>query len=497
MRTKKECRSRNSVFLMAKMNKMLMLFLCLFSSMVQGKDYIFLVGGGDKPLNSQVQIEMNVRWIADMLREKGQEPRIFFTDGHAPDPDVLTRKKPDNHEATILEPLVRILGEYGDNYLSFRNNTISNIEGSTDVNSLRAVLKESFASMLPGDRIFFIYQGHGSWERDTSNNALKLWNNTRLSAREFESLLDTLEPDVQFRFFFPQCYSGAFLRLADARSFTYKGSTQARQCGFTAVSANEISEGCTVSIKEGDYRDYSTYFFAALNGKNRLGEALSHSPDTDGDGKVSLHEAHLYSLDNAYSTDLSRSTSEDFLQQWQPWYLRWKADMSAIPDNIFGQRVRIIAANNGYAKKSHKLITGLFRQREQLVKKKKLLHVKQKAFQSRSIELKETLKARLLNRWPEAALPYTSGFKFFMNKQMNEALEWIAAQKEYRELVTLQDGSASLGKDALDLQRKSTQIDKIFRMIRLSRILEQLKVYGSEDDLATYQSLLACEDSSL
>ncbi|RUM94846.1 MAG: hypothetical protein DSZ28_01060 [Thiothrix sp.] len=475
----------------------LMIFFFLFSSVAQGKDYIFLVGGGNEPANSQVQIEMNVKWIEAMLRAKGQQLRVFFTDGQAQSADVLTRNKPDNKKATALEPLTRILGKYGDNYLSFRNNQLENVEGSTDAENLKVVLKEAFAVMVPGDRVFFIYQGHGSWEDDESNNALKLWYGTQISAREFEGLLDTLDPGVQFRFFFPQCYSGAFLRLADAQVLAHKNSSQARQCGFTAVSANKMSEGCTVSINEGDYRDYSTYFFAALDGKTRLGEPLASSPDLDGDAKVSLHEAHLYSLDNAYSTDLSRSTSEDFLEQWQPWYLKWKADMSALPDNIFGERVRRVAKNNRYMKKGHELIISLFKHRDQISKQMDLLHAKQVTLQARSAQLKGTLKAGLLNRWPEASLQYTSSFKSFMNTRLDAALVWIEDQKDYRELVMTQNSSASLEKDALDLLRKNTQIDKIFRMIRLSRILEQLNTYGSQDDIATYRSLLACEDKPL
>lgn len=486
-----------SDFCMGKLSRLLTVLWVLLPSMGQGKDYFFLVGGGNNPENSQVQIEINVKWIENILQAKGLAPRVFFTDGQAPDPDVVTRKKPDNNTATALEPLTRVLGEYGDNYLRYRNNQLKNIEGSTNANKLKTWLKEAFMAMSPGDRVFFIYQGHGSWAKDHRGNALKLWNNTHLSVNEFQALLKSLDAGVQFRFFFPQCYSGAFLSLADARTFTYQNSKQAVRCGFTAVSANKKSEGCTVSIDEGDYRDYSTYFFAALDGKTRLGKPLSHSPDRDGDGKVSLHEAHLYSLDNAYSTDLSRSTSEAFLEQWQPWYLKWKADMSAIPDNLFGERVRRIAANNGYPRERQALIKALFKHRNQLTNQVNSLHVKQAALQSRVTRLKEKLKAGLLSHWPEASLEYTSSFKTFMDTQMNSALSWIKAQKGYRELVMAQDRNASLEKASLDLLRKHTQIDKIFRMIRLSRILKQLKTYGSKDEIDTYQSLLACEDNPL
>ncbi len=485
------------IFYMIQINKILIIVCCLFSSAVQGQDYTFLVGGGDKPSNSQVQIELNVKWIEGILRDSGYTPRIFFTDGQAPEPDVLTHTGPEDDAAATLEPLARIMGEYGDNYLAFRNNEVPNIEASTDATKLSTTLKEAFASMRPGDRIFFIYQGHGTWEKDSGNNALLLWNHTRLSAVEFQELLDALDPGVQFRFFFPQCFSGAFLRLADASPLAYKDSTQAAQCGFTAVSATKPSEGCTVSLKADDFRDYSTYFFAALDGKTRLGKPLNGSADENGDGAISLHEAHMYSLDNAYSTDLSRSTSEDFLEQWQPWYLKWKADIRDIPDNLFGKRAHRIAAINSYTGEGPALKKRLFKQRKQFVEAVESLHAKQADLETRQSQLHEELKARLLNHWPELMLPYTAAYKALMDNQLDTVLEWIDAQEDYHQLAAMQDENMSRMKDLLDLQRKITQIDKIFRMIQLSRILEQLKVYGREEDLAAYQRLLSCEDNPL
>ena len=48
------------------------------------------------------------------------------------------------------------------------------------------------------------------------------------------------------------------------------------------------------------------------------------NPDLDGDGQVSLYEAHLYALRAGESADLPRSTSEAFLERWQPWYADWR-----------------------------------------------------------------------------------------------------------------------------------------------------------------------------
>ena len=87
------------------------------------------------------------------------------------------------------------------------------------------------------------------------------------------------------RFVFTQCYAGAFARLAPG--------PDGNRCGFLAESEDREAEGCAAGVDAGDYRDYTTYFFAALSGRTRLGGLLPVNPDLDGDGQVSLYEAHL------------------------------------------------------------------------------------------------------------------------------------------------------------------------------------------------------------
>src|SRR5262249_21160073 len=71
--------------------------------------------------------------------------------------------------------------------------------------------------------------------------------------------------------------------------------------------------GCTSDISEEDYKEYSTYFWAALYGKTRLGEAIVR-PDYDGDGKVSFDEAHAYVQLMSDTVDIPVCTSDAFLR---------------------------------------------------------------------------------------------------------------------------------------------------------------------------------------
>jgi hypothetical protein len=126
-----------------------------------------------------------------------------------------------------------------------------------------------------------------------------------------------------------QCYSGAFHSLIYDNP-REPGALAQDRCGFFSESALEQAEGCSLVVSEDEYRDYSTYFFAALSGRTRLGEPVDASHvDRDGDGARSFREAHLYTLAAAHSADLPRSTSEEYLSRWAPWYLLWDTNVEA------------------------------------------------------------------------------------------------------------------------------------------------------------------------
>jgi hypothetical protein len=122
-------------------------------------------------------------------------------------------------------------------------------------------------------------------------------------------------------------------------------------CGFVATSEDRGSEGCTASIDTSAYRDYSSYFFSAIHGMTINGENLAVNTDLNNDGAVTLKKAHIYILSNALAIDLSRSTSDDYLVQWQPWYFSWVPELSE-PDNLYSDISRRIALRISFKEKA-------------------------------------------------------------------------------------------------------------------------------------------------
>jgi len=264
-------------------------------------DQVILIGGGDNVHDSQPQIEYNVRWVQGVLQATPASVRTFFTDGDDPAADIHYVVHGDDSESA-LAPLARVFGDVGVDRRRYRNHELTDISGGTQRDTLKPALQHLLGSDNAEDTLL-VFNGHGTRRSSTTDQvSLSLWNNTAMTPAELHSLLGNNR--APFRFVFTQCYSGGFHRIAYANPKDGARLTNAKRCGFTAESAYRAAEGCSASIDSSDYRDYSTYFFAALSGYDRNGEILGQDPDTDADGVTSLREAHLYTLEKALSADL-------------------------------------------------------------------------------------------------------------------------------------------------------------------------------------------------
>jgi hypothetical protein len=86
-------------------------------------------------------------------------------------------------------------------------------------------------------------------------------------------------------------------------------------CGFFATTPDRMAAGCTPEINEANYKDFTSYFFAALVGKDRTGKAVS-ATDFDKNGVVGMDEAFIYALIHEDSVDVPVITSDFFLRRF-------------------------------------------------------------------------------------------------------------------------------------------------------------------------------------
>ena len=257
------------------------------------------------------------------------------------------------------------------------------------------------------------------------------------------------------------------------------------------------AEGCSAGIDTGDYRDYSTYFFAALLGQARAGEALAVDPDDNGDGSVSLYEAHVYALRVGESADVPRTTSEVYLERWWPWYRRLWGSAPQPADNRYTQLALELAAKQGLPRQPQALHRALRERRRAHQTQERKVERERDGLSAENERLRGEIRFALEEKWPAAAYPYTLNFQRFLTQEVDAAQAFIAGHWAYPKLVRNQNRYAGLSKTLLSLERNAAQLDKIARMRRLGRILGDFARHASPEARADYERLLACEQHGL
>jgi hypothetical protein len=464
----------------------------------RGADRVWFIGGGYDPDSSQAQIEANVAWASGVVRALpgGREVRVYFTDGANVAADVKEYPPPPGSGS---EPLARLhdLEDIGGYH--YRNHRIADVAGGTARDVLVPYLERGLAALDPGDSALIVFNGHGTPGRfNDADNRLWLWNSTSLSAREFEQLLSHARPGTRVRFVLTQCFSGAFARAVHPQARSTLELSSGERCGFLAEAADQPAEGCSAAVDSSDYRDYTTYFFAALGGRTRAGADLPLNPDRDGDGTVSPFEAHLYALRAAVSTDVPRSTSEDFLERWQPWWPDWRAALGLVTPahNLYTDLADEIAADAGLAGEGRELTRAVRRERGARRTEHRRVVREIRALERRAGVLQEVLRAGLASRWPQLARAGRAAARQ-RGAQVIQAEEWLRAQVDYRELVEAQSSYTRLTQAALDGERRLTRLDKIERLQRLGRWLARFEREAGPDERAAYERLAACERAGL
>lgn len=353
--------------------------------------------------------------------------------------------------------------------------------------------------MQAGDSLMLIYNGHGGrGDEGASQHHLRLWNKTRLTVGDLVQTLEHQPPQTVFRFVLPQCYSGPFLMTVHQQlSNGESGAVNTARCGFTAAPYHRESEGCTEVEDEREYVDYSTYFFAALDGRSRLGQALAADPDLNGDGLVGLNEAHIYAVTQSYSRDVPGATSEYFLQQWQPWYVRgqtWNYPESS-GDGHYAQMARSWAVRLGFpADLDHViLVREVSNTRTGLESRINGLEDEVRALEQREQDLRRELAQAGISRWPELRNPYGVSFNSLELENIGEISDWLRSLPQYAELEIVQNEIDAGNDRILEMERDLGMHLRILRWLELSRLEYFLYRFGSQADIDSYQSLQDCE----
>lgn len=466
----------------------------LVLSFFAAADQAIIIGGGSNIDSSQGQIELNVKWVQDVLVNSKLDVTTFYTDGNSDTPDVHYQIVNDG-DSNSLSPIARVFGDVAREITRYRNHTVPGVVSSTERSQMEPVL-DVLLGQQNTEPTLLVYNGHGDQSSSTPDQvSLRLWNDSSITANELHKLLNS--NPTPFRFVFTQCYSGGFHRVAYKNPSKGIELAEGQRCGFTAESAYRLAEGCSSSVETEDYRDYTTFFFAAVSGYDRDGEIIDKDPDINQDQQVSMREAHLFTLEKAFSTDLSRSTSEDYLTAWEPWYLKWLPGSSYLPNNEYARLFRDVAAKYDIPLKNGatKSIRALQKLHTDTIAQ--ITHD-----QSRTIDqldkVKSDIQSLAIARWPDLAGPYTRGFAALAGSdELTDIGQWLETVPDYPSVVELEQQLRNLDVQLLESERMVTQMLKLMRLRRIANLKQWLYDYGTDKEIAAYESLLECEEQPL
>ncbi len=276
-----------------------------------------IVGGGPKPDLNQVSIESNVRYVLRLL-PMGAAAAVLFADGSKTAQTVLYEKvgKPLPEGERLLTLVLNGADAARPSEYRYRAPTVSRLDGPA---KREDVLREFARLRVPAEGPILLYfTGHGSPAKNGNldNNLMDLWGET-LSVREVAEQVEQLPQAARVVLVMVQCYSGSFGNLLFEGGRPLGTPLDRDLVGFFATAKERFAAGCTPELNEKEYHDFTSYFFAALTGIDRVGRKVKGA-DYDNDGKVGMHEAFCYTLVNNPSIDVPVCTTDVLLRQNAP-----------------------------------------------------------------------------------------------------------------------------------------------------------------------------------
>lgn len=459
------------------------------------EDYSLLIGGGPSPERTEFSIESNVLWFDQIFEQAGFD-RVTTLFGSAGN-----NSKEVNYLAPVdfSEPYSALALVFDSTEVNSRRYRASEVRSDPSTpltrDGLSGQLDRHVSELGNGDSLLLTYSGHGGKGSRPQGNFLFLWDNTEMSVDEMQSQFLEANDGASIRFVLPQCFSGAFTRLPFRNMNMEEGVIKGPEmCGFTSVADDQLSEGCTASVNTEDYRDYASFFYGAITGTDRNGQPMAGNADRDGNGQVSLREAHLYTLGHVVSTDIPRSTSEEFLLAMEPWSQRWASYRSASVNNEFIQVAEQLAhdfenaiGERAFLKESSKRL----QQQSQRVAEAEYAKGQTHAEINR---LQYKLKERLFIRWPELSTPYTGAYHRVVGSELETIESWLRDQPEFQQLAQAQQAYERQVFELIDQQRQLARLQRIQRLLKLGRLHDYVIQQGDSRVREDYLALRACEN---
>lgn len=482
------------------------------STSAVGKDKILVIGGGYSPSGNQVSLEKNVQFFQRLLETQspGTKSDIFFADGFSEGRDLQV------NDISSVPIANRLMAEFfastRDLGMYYRSHQVAGIRGATTPNNLAKWFREEGSKMQRDDRLILYVTAHGGGSSDKSNpynTTIYLWNNQKIPVSQLVKHLDGLPDGVSVMTVMVQCHSGGFARYIFDGGNASKGLSGQNRCGFFATIHSRPAAGCTSDIDEANYQEYSSFFWAAIGGQNRLGESINR-PDYDQDGAVSFEEAHAYTVLTSNTIDFPIKTSGEFLRIHSK-FGKTEEDGLTSKDLTYSELLELAnpsqrAILDGLSEQlelagENRFATARSRSRQSTGRSRsssgRPTTGRGRRPQSPAGQLKMRIAADTKRKWPELANVLSPVAIELVTKRSDEFVAAIEKHPKYQEYRRLQQEEKSKGSMTLSPARQKVKYERWVRIAENIILAENLSRIANSDLQERFRQLVAAEQSTL
>ena len=429
-------------------------------------------GGGSTPEFNQVSIEQDLGLARATFGAGGL---LLFAGGRDSHGVQVELAEPQGD--ALLQALGELFSPRGGRDARYRRTTLA-VDAAATAENLRLALERASAA---GDEPLLVYlAGHGQRGEQPADAAIDLWGQVPLQAFELAAVFDAGARPV--RLVVTTCFSGGFAELAFVDADAGARRVARGRCGLFAATAEREASGCDPNPDRAAQEGYGLHFLNALAGRDRAGQPVA--VDLDGDGLVSLLEAHARARSASAGIDVPTTTSERWLRAVPG--LKGRSVAIALPEEE--AVIAALTAGLGLVGRAGEAVGEL----QQV--QKYMLEVTGRIDQATRAEdaAYRVAAAELLARWPVLDDPWHPDFAATLAREREAIAGWLAVSAGYGQYgAARSEVDAALAELAVGMAR-SARLERLVRALETRALAGRLRARGGPD-WAAYEQLLACE----
>lgn len=443
-----------------------------------------VAGGGDTPELNQVQLEQDLKLARDVLSRAGSGV-VLYAGG--PGSRAVQVWQPRIWPDRLRFRLAQLLHPKTARTSRFRAAQLRPHAAASAARILDALSSNLHRPTSP---LTVYLAGHGAMGDAPSAGRFLTWSAGDLWVTDLAEVLDQQPGHRPLRLVVTSCHAGSFAELAFHAADPEQGPARTERCGLFATTWDRAAAGCDPNPDRGAQEGYGIHFLHALAGEDRHGRRLAlEDLDMDGDGEVSLLEAHTRARTASASLDVPVTTSEVFL----------RAAVGEVDSEVAVAEVHLPEEDFAVKRLSARLSVEPAAAAAKLKQEERLLHRSEARLEREETALSdalETLRDALLHRWPFLDDPWHPAFE----------ASFRAKRASIARLVHRHPARAAVERHIAERDRAAEEHDQrqlalaplvsLVRALRTQRLAARLRAQGGAY-WQHYRRLLECERGRL